>query len=888
MNFSAPGSYRIIAVVENLDKQDRASGNDSLDYLFRQLSNSPMNLTTAFLEGFEQTSPLQALGDTVGFAPALGGDPRWDYSNSNDTGRLRTFVDDGICISGNRSISMDMQQAAAPVLNLLTGTFNLNAFNVAADELRMDFDYRLHGHPKSSDSNKVWVRGSDTSLWTPLFIYDRITDPGTILNSGTRSLNDALAAVGQRFSRSTQIAFGQFDSSVIADLDYGNGLTLDNIRIYRVVNDAGIASILHPAPVNCSLTNDEELSVDVYNGVNNNLHNVMLYYQLDGAATNVDTLDDLPGKSHIAFNFSKHVDLSAYGPHTLRVWLSASGDTYNSNDTLADFQFYNEPLISAFPYFQDFENGAANWYSGGKNSSWAFGHPAGSSIRKAASGVNAWKTNLTGTYNNNELSYLYSPCFNVSSLSNPMLSFAVNMEIENCGETLCDAVWIEYSFEGGEWTKLGAAGDGTNWYSDNDRQVWKIQSPQRWRVASIPLPAGSKPIRFRFVFSSDPGLTLDGIAIDDIHIYDLKFESYTQKDVGPIKQTFSGSGFQPITFRNLILAELDPLGKNMGETSLWYYHHDQFFDQASSQYYLPANFVLQSQQPADSMKLRLYVTDDDVEKMVFATDCAECDQPEDVYGLGVTGFRSSDRQRENNTLADNLIDPVLPGAYRFTAPEIIRWIPYDAGYYAEYSDRDLGELWFNTGGALKAFPLTKPSIDFQARKEGDAALLQWSSTIDTAIARYEIWRSDLARDSFIFIANVNGIAQNGHLYRYSDRPGSVQVPAFYYRLRYFLKDGEAFYAPLRQVIWSGRKAEVQLYPNPPINDEANITWTCKPGDQLDVVVTDISGKQVAALNSVAGDYYNRTLLNVSAWAKGMYFLHARVNGERFVFKMMVP
>ena len=46
-------------------------------------------------------------------------------------------------------------------------------------------------------------------------------------------------------------------------------------------------------------------------------------------------------------------------------------------------------------------------------------------INRAASGSKAWKTNLAGNYNDLEKSYLYSPCFDISGMTNPTLSFNV-------------------------------------------------------------------------------------------------------------------------------------------------------------------------------------------------------------------------------------------------------------------------------------------------------------------------------------------------------------------------------------------------------------------------------------------------------------------------------
>src|SRR6185312_12273600 len=171
-------------------------------------------------------------------------------------------------------------------------------------------------------------------------------------------------------------------------------------------------------------------------------------YQLDSGNIIADTLAILPGKDTIAYTFPQTIDIAMLGKHKLNIWLVSTGDTYHPNDSILNYHFRNEPLVDSFPYLQNFEAGDGYWYSGGINNSWQYGIPASANIHKAASGTKAWKTNLAGNYNNNERSYLYSPCFDISALGHPMLSFSMAMKIENCGATLCDAAYMEYSYDG--------------------------------------------------------------------------------------------------------------------------------------------------------------------------------------------------------------------------------------------------------------------------------------------------------------------------------------------------------------------------------------------------------------------------------------------------------
>src|SRR6478735_7031036 len=78
--------------------------------------------------------------------------------------------------------------------------------------------------------------------------------------------------------------------------------------------------------------------------------------------------------------------------------------------------------ITTYPYLEDFDGATApGWASGGTSSSWALGTPGKSIINSAATGTKAWVTGLTNNHNVSEQSYVESPCFNMSSLIQPIV-----------------------------------------------------------------------------------------------------------------------------------------------------------------------------------------------------------------------------------------------------------------------------------------------------------------------------------------------------------------------------------------------------------------------------------------------------------------------------------
>ncbi len=688
LNLSAPGTYIIRLAVKNNALADGVSANDTIVRVVRQLANDPLNLATGFTDGFEGSGAFTLLRDSLGFTP----NEHWDFYNSNDTGRLRTLVNNDILISGNRSISLDNYQYARTPVNFLTGTFNTSAYNTASSEVRFEFDYKLHGDPHVADSNRVWVRGADTQPWVPLFRYNLSANPGSVYNSGTISITDALAAAGQNFSSATQLRFGQKDTTVIALNDYGTGLTLDNIKLYSVANDIAVDSIISPKGAACNLS-ASPVTIRLYNGVSQTLTNIQVSYRLDNGPVVTATVPSLAGKTRLVYTFSQQLAGIAAGPHTISVWASVGGDTYHSNDTLTE-TFHNQPLITSFPYLENFEAGDGNYFAEGQKSSWQYGAPNAGTVSRAASGTKAWKTNLSGYYNDNELSYLYSPCFDLSSLTAPMLSFSGVLDIEDCGTTLCDAAWIEYTTNGGKtWTKLGASGQGFGWYENATEQVWSRQDNTRWKVRSIALPSTTQPIQFRFVLSSDPGTERTGFSLDDVHIYSRDYGIFHGSTLAPVTQVVSGNQFVNFVQNGNLLAQIEPSGQSIGNTEVNVYAHTMV-DTASGQYYLPRSFMINSAgQHSDSVTARLYVLDAEVDSLVKANGCSLCTKPVDVYRLGISKYDDSVQAHENGTLNDN-----ISGTWTFYNFQKVKWVPYDSGYYAELRIPSFSEFWFNDGG----------------------------------------------------------------------------------------------------------------------------------------------------------------------------------------------
>jgi hypothetical protein len=551
-NMSASGTYTIKVAVTNLLSPDPVHTNDTLIKTIRQLNNEPISVSNTYVEDFENMGVVTATKDTLGISP----DEHWDYYNNSDSGRLRSFINTSLPLNGIRSISMDEVKNRQRTQNELIGTFNLGSYSVDADEIRMEFKYRLHGLPDSLEGNEVSVRGDDTKEWQSIFTYKaQSTDIGSIQNSGTLSITDGLLGDAQNYSPSFQVKFGQKDSSLIAGAAYGCGLTIDDIQLYTVHNDVQINSVLTPGIIECGLNANSPLTVNLYNSVNNEQQNVSISYRMDGGNVVTETIASISGKQKMQYTFTQNPDMSKGGKHMLDIWLNAEGDTYRKNDSILNYSFYNQPLVNTFPYKEGFEANDGNWFTEGLNDSWEWGTPTSPKINKAANGDKAWKTNLDGKYNDNEISYLYSPCIDLTNTVNPVLSFQTAIDIENCGFVLCDGAYVEYSIDGVKWQHLGEAHKGINWYSDTLYNIWAQQGNTNWHQASYPLPALKSIVKLRFSFFSDIAGSFEGIGIDDVEITDNRF--YPEKQLLGVSPNPNSDGRVVIEWTGNAQSKLD-------------------------------------------------------------------------------------------------------------------------------------------------------------------------------------------------------------------------------------------------------------------------------------------------------------------------------------------
>ncbi len=291
-------------------------------------------------------------------------------------------------------------------------------------------------------------------------------------------------------------------------------------------DDVAIAGVLTPES-GCGL-GVETVTIVMHNYGANPQSLIPFNYSVNGIPAGVPMPQDgfytgvLGKDSSTVIGFETQFNFSNPGEYLIAAWTELKGDEDTANDTF----FFRVVNRLETPYTQNFETWTGGWYVDTALSvepSWQYGTPGGTTISKAASGTHAWVTSLSEFYNTDELSYLNSPCFDFSGLTeDPVLTFSLIYATE----TSYDGAWLEMTLDdGASWKKIGALNEGLNWYNVNNVStglgpVWAGNS-NGWILARHRLEgaAGQALVRLRFVFSSDGFTQFEGVGVDDIHIY---------------------------------------------------------------------------------------------------------------------------------------------------------------------------------------------------------------------------------------------------------------------------------------------------------------------------------------------------------------------------------
>ncbi len=199
------------------------------------------------------------------------------------------------------------------------------------------------------------------------------------------------------------------------------------------------------------------------------------------------------------------------------------------------------PKVNTFPYEQDFETTAGDWYAESRDSShrllWEWGTDNTPAGIPADANNHIWATQTNGQYNGDEDAWVYSPCFDLTTLDRPMVSF----DYWSDTRASVDGTVIEYQRPDGTWAPVGFMERGVNWFNSpfisgqpGDQYAANLlgtgwtaplgwsgenQSWQNGRYKLDDFRGNDNTLRMRIAFASpaiQPNDFYDGFAFDNV------------------------------------------------------------------------------------------------------------------------------------------------------------------------------------------------------------------------------------------------------------------------------------------------------------------------------------------------------------------------------------
>ncbi len=325
----------------------------------------------------------------------------------------------------------------------------------------------------------------------------------------------------------TDIEINALDGNITA-ATYGRGIWRSDLPASTsVTTDIKLSKINVPEQSLMNCQTDVIPQIEIVNNGTDTIGSFDLIYSYDDGAPVTYTVNyTINAGATLVVDLPQTTQTKGF--HILHVSANTSGDTFSSNNSKsASFWINSNAVIDEV---NSFESSDQELLVLSDNTVWERGVPAGIILNQSSEGgTMAYGTNLDGNYPDATKAYLVSECYDLTAVSNPILTFDMAFDFENDW----DILYVEYSTDlGVTWQVLGSAND-PDWYNsaringdgiaDNCHNCIGSQ----WTGLSSTLTEyrydlsaffSESNFIFRFVFISDQTINKEGAVVDNLNV----------------------------------------------------------------------------------------------------------------------------------------------------------------------------------------------------------------------------------------------------------------------------------------------------------------------------------------------------------------------------------
>lgn len=201
--------------------------------------------------------------------------------------------------------------------------------------------------------------------------------------------------------------------------------------------------------------------------------------------------------------------------------------------------------------------------------------------------------------------------------------------------------------------------------------------------------------------------------------------------------------------------------------------------------------------------------------------------------------------------------------------------------------RDLNKPYMGADENLSA-PLPVKLISFTAKKLNDDVLVEWSTSSEINTDLFVVEASHNGKD-FFKVATVKAVGNSTKLAHYKSMHNKAKQligNIAYYRLRIVDNDHFTETSNIVKVVFDETPSNIELYPNP-FSDVIHINLANNANEVINVVITDVNGKQVMIENyHLKQAEENVEIKNLTTLKAGIYFVQVTTGTETKTVKMV--
>lgn len=166
---------------------------------------------------------------------------------------------------------------------------------------------------------------------------------------------------------------------------------------------------------------------------------------------------------------------------------------------------------------------------------------------------------------------------------------------------------------------------------------------------------------------------------------------------------------------------------------------------------------------------------------------------------------------------------------------------------------------------------------FKAEMLGEKVLLKWATLSEIDNDYFTIERTqNLVLDKWKVISNISGAGNSNMLLNYNTIDHNPLTGISYYRLKQTDINGGFSYSEIISIVFNPT-SEFIIYPNP-TSTKLHVQYPKKDNNIILINILDITGKKILKLETNKDE----TIIDVSGFPKGMYFLKTEFYVSRFI------